>query len=156
MALGAAFLGRLFGSDKALEAVVSGVSNGLDKLVYTPEEKAQEGAAERSEARKMVVQWMQATQGQNLSRRLIALTVTAVWVLQYMAAQVCDIVSVWAKPTETINLWSASADSIRGGADQMGGAVMLILTFYFAAPHMGQVVTAALTKFSGEDKKNGS
>lgn len=151
MALGAAFLGRLFGSDKALAATVNGVSRGLDALVHTSEEKAQEAAAERSEARRMVVAWMTATQGQNLSRRLIALSITAVWLLQYVSAQICQLASVWVEPTivddKVVNLWAASADSIRAGAGEMGGAVMLILTFYFAAPHMGQIVTAAMDKF---------
>lgn len=167
MALGAKFLGRLFGTDKALEGVVNGVSKGLDALVYTDEEKAGDAAESRSEARKMVIEWMKATQGQNLSRRLIALSVTAVWILQYMVAQICDVVSVWvplkvvtlpstidgAKPVvQVINVWSQSADSIRAGAGEMSGAVMLILTFYFAAPHMGQVVTAAIGKFTGGNK----
>jgi len=33
-------LGKLFGSDKVVGGVVDGVYNGVDKLVYTKEEKA--------------------------------------------------------------------------------------------------------------------
>jgi hypothetical protein len=32
----------------------------------------------------------------------------------------------------------------------MKGAVMLILAFYFATPHMGSIVQGALDKFSGK------
>ena len=72
------FFGRLFGTEKALEGVVEGVSKSLDALIYTDEEKAKEAARDRSEARRMVVDWLAATQGQNLARRLIALSITGV------------------------------------------------------------------------------
>jgi hypothetical protein len=78
------FWGKLFGTEKALNGIVDGVTNGLDALVYTDEEKAADAAADRSEARKMVVQWMAATQGQNLARRLIALSITGVWLSMYL------------------------------------------------------------------------
>ena len=71
------FWGKLFGSEKALDGVVSGVTDGLDKLIYTDEERADAAATDRSEARKMVVQWMTATQGQNLARRLISLAINS-------------------------------------------------------------------------------
>ncbi len=44
------FIGKLFGSDKSVETIVSGVSRGLDSLVYTDEEKANAAAKERAEA----------------------------------------------------------------------------------------------------------
>ena len=49
------FLGKLFGSTKALEEVVGGVGRGIDALVYTDEERAGDAAKARSEARSMVV-----------------------------------------------------------------------------------------------------
>ena len=78
------FWGKLFGTEKALNGIVDGVTNGLDALVYTDEEKAADAAADRSEARKMVVGWMAATQGQNLARRLIALSITGTWLGMYL------------------------------------------------------------------------
>ena len=48
------FIGKLFGTEKALSGIVNGVTNGLDALVYTDEEKAGEAAKDRSEARAMV------------------------------------------------------------------------------------------------------
>jgi hypothetical protein len=35
----------------------------------------------------------------------------------------------------------------KGGANDLGSAVMLILAFYFAAPHIGSATKAALSKF---------
>jgi hypothetical protein len=143
------FLGRLFGSDKALEGVVSGVSKGLDALVYTSEEKAHDAMASRSEARRMVVAWMSATQGQNLARRLIALSITFVWLSQFIVAQALTLISIWVSdPARLID----SADVMRDGAGAMNGAVMLILAFYFAAPHMGDIAKAVTSKFVREVK----
>lgn len=145
------FFGKMLGTDEALKTTVKGVRDGFDALVYTDEEKATDAKEERAEARKMVVSWMVATQGQNLARRLIALSITAVWLIQYIIAQFCSLISVWATKDQAI-LWIKSAESIKAAAGEMTGAIMLILTFYFAAPHMGQVVTAALNRLK-ENKK---
>lgn len=143
------FWGRLFGTDKALEAVVDGVSNGLDKLVYTDEEKAQDAAQDRSQARKMIVEWMTATQGQNLARRLIALSVTGTWLGQYLIAQALSLAAIFIDKSDKIE---SAAALMRAGAAEMDGAVMLILGFYFAAPYMGKIATTAMEKFSQKER----
>ena len=130
------FLGKLFGTDKALSSVIESVSSGLDSLVHTDEEKSQEAAADRSEARKMLIRWMEATQGQNLARRVIALSITAVWLLQYVVAQ---CMAVYASFSSDVNI-DSTISILRSGADDMSSAVMLILAFYFAAPHMGSMI----------------
>lgn len=140
------FLGRLFGSDKALEAVVDGVSNGLDKLVYTDEEKQEAAAKERTEARSMLIDWMKATQGQNLSRRVIALSITAVWLLQFIVMQVVSVIAVFADPELSVKL-SEVGDVMAKGGGSMGDPVMLILAFYFAAPHMSDIARAVTGRF---------
>jgi hypothetical protein len=144
------FWGKLFGTEKALNGIVDGVTNGLDALVYTDEEKAADAAADRSEARKMVVQWMAATQGQNLARRLIALSITGVWLSMYLLSVLCAMVAVF---TDTMGV--VTADKInqvgtiaKGAAMDMNPAVMLILAFYFAAPHMGDIAKAVTGKFT--------
>ena len=141
------FFGRVFGSDKALEAAVKGVTNGLDALVYTDEEKAQAASGARSEARSMVVSWMQATQGQHLARRLIALSITSVWLFQYFISWACVFAAVFT-PMQTALLLNQAAQLTTDHADSMTGAVMLILSFYFAAPHMDKIVGAAMDRFS--------
>lgn len=142
------FLGRLFGSGKALEGVVSAATSGIDALVYTDEEEATEAAKARTEARGLVVDWMRATQGQNLARRLIALMVTALWLLLYVITMLLDVTAAWLDP-QAAALVHQSAQAIGSRASEMNGAVMLVLAFYFAAPHMGDIAKAALNKFGG-------
>ena len=141
-------MSRIFGSEKALSATISGVTKGLDALVYTDEEKAQAAAEERTAARQMVVGWMERTQGQNLARRFIALIVTGIWAIQYVAAMALDVVAIWS----TDKRFSSSADSIRDGGESVTGAMMLVLGFYFAAPHLDKVVGGAMQRFNGKAK----
>lgn len=139
------FWGKLFGTEKALNGIVDGVTNGLDALVYTDEEKAADAAADRSEARKMVVGWMAATQGQNLARRLIALSITGVWLLDIILAQVAGAVAIFVDESAKIE---ELAKFMMSGAMEMNSAVMLILAFYFAAPHMGDIAKAVTGRFT--------
>lgn len=141
-------LGRIFGSNKALEATINGVTNGLDALVYTDEEKAQAASQERAQARQMVVGWMEKTQGQNIARRFIALIVTLIWAVQYVAAMVLDVVAIWVSDERMVQ----SANSIRAGGESVTGAMMLVLGFYFAAGHLSTIVGGAMDKFAGKKK----
>nr|BDD44518.1 hypothetical protein 17 [Moraxellaceae bacterium] len=138
------FLGRIFGTEKALGDAVGAVRDGLDALVYTDEEKARDAAQDRSEARSMVVGWMRATQGQNLARRFLAVMIAGVWLLQYMAGLGLDVAAVWADNAGPLQ----KASTVIGErAVSMNGAMMLILGFYFAAPHMGSIAKVALARF---------
>lgn len=144
------FLGKLFGSSDAVNTMVTGVRDGLDALVYTDEEKSNDARAERSEARAMLIEWMRATSGQNLARRFLAVVITFTWLIQYLSVIVLNIISVWAQDPK---LWSQSAAMVGSNAESMNGAMMLILGFYFAAPHMGKIADAALMKFGGKRNK---
>ncbi|PKR56330.1 hypothetical protein [Thalassospira lohafexi] len=137
------FFGKLFGTDKALGGIVDGVANSLDKLVYTDEEKAEDHAKSVTEARRMVVDWMAATSGQNLARRLIALAITGVWLGMYLLSVMANMIAVFVETDDKLVELSIIA---RNSANDMGSAVMLILAFYFAAPHMGDIASAALGK----------
>lgn len=125
---------------------MDGVSSGLDKLVYTDEEKADDHAKSVTEARQLVVDWMRSTQGQNLARRLIALSITGVWLMQYVVAWLMDIIAIFVGNAATRKLITEASTATDARADTMVGAVMLILAFYFAAPHMGDIASAALGK----------
>jgi hypothetical protein len=89
------FLGRLFGSDKAMAGMVDGLKSGLDALVYTDQEKERDAAKERAAARDMLIGWMDKTQGQNIARRFLALVITFVWLFQYLAAFGLGLAVVW-------------------------------------------------------------
>lgn len=149
-------IGKIFGTDKAAGALVDNISNGLDKLVYTNEEKAEVQAADVTEARQMVIRWLATTSGQNLARRLLALMITSVWLVQYVCMMILSVVSVWVDKTTVlklngvdvaVNVFQESSKIIGGYAENMNGAMMLILAFYFSAPYMGSVVSGALDKF---------
>lgn len=144
------FWGKLFGTEKALSGIVDGVTNGLDALIYTDEEKAKAAASDRSEARKMVVGWMAATQGQNLARRLIALTITGVWLVMYLLSVLCAMVAVFVnyEGVVTVDKINQISGIAKASAVDMNPAVMLILAFYFAAPHMGDIAKAVTGRFT--------
>lgn len=142
------FLGKLFGSDESINTIVSGVSNGLDALVYTDEEKANEASKERSEARAMLIQWMASTQGQNLARRFIALSLTMMWGVMHGIKTVMATMAPWI-PDKTIKIME-SVTALEEATTQLNGAMMLILAFYFASPYMGSIVEGALNKFGSK------
>ncbi len=142
------FWGKVFGTDEAIKSTIGAVKDGIDALVYTEEEKAVDAAKERSEARSMLVGWMEATQGQNLARRLISLAITGVWLLQYVISQIASSIAIfWGSKAEELNkLAKLQLES----ANDMSPAVMLILAFYFAAPHMGDFAKAVVGKFTAK------
>jgi len=141
-------MGKIFGSEKALSSTISAVTNGLDALVFTDEEKAESAAKERTEARQMVVGWMERTQGQHLARRFIAMVVTTIWAVQYVLAMILDAISMWV--ADHSDRLVSTASNIREGGEQVTGAMMLVLGFYFAAPHLDKVVGVAMNKFASK------
>ena len=143
-------LGRLFGTEAAITESIHAVRDGLDALVYTDEERSVDAAKERAEARSMVIGWMQATQGQNLSRRVLALGLATIWASQYIGAMALSVASIWA--TDPDNMIKA-ARLLTDGVEQMDGAMMLILSFYFAAPYMGNIVETAMNKFGKKQEQ---
>lgn len=149
------FFGRLFSSDDAVTSLVDNVSTGIGKLIYTDEEKSDDARADRSEARKMIIQWLANTQGQNLSRRIISLSITFVWLGSYVMSLVLRICAVFTNNSGTVTADKLLdvAQLTKDAALEMNPAVMLILAFYFAAPHMGAIVGKAMDGFSKIGKK---
>jgi len=136
--------GRIFGTEKALESAVGAVSRGIDALIYTDEEKAADAASDRSEARKMVVGWMAATQGQNLARRFLAMLVTVTWALTYLTSMIMNVIAVFLDDPQKV---ITAAAIISNSSERVNGAVMLVLAFYFAAPHMDKIIGPAMDRF---------
>jgi hypothetical protein len=145
------FWGKLFGTDEAIKSTIGAVKDGIDALVYTEEEKAVDASKERSEARSMLVGWMEATQGQNLARRLISLAITGVWLMQYIVSQIAASIAIfWGAKASQLN---ELANLMLKSANDMSPAVMLILAFYFAAPHMGDFAKAVVGRFQEKVSK---
>jgi hypothetical protein len=148
-----ATIGKIFGTEKALTAVIDNVSSGLGKLIYTEEEKAGDAARDRAAARAMVIQWMESTKGQNLARRVIALSIVAVWLFQYLSCMALSVAGIWVSESEKV---IQSAEIVGASAERLNSPIMLILAFYFAAPHMAGITTAALNKWKGDINKKSS
>ncbi|QXN60170.1 hypothetical protein KUA24_103 [Vibrio phage HNL01] len=144
------WLGKLFGTDKAAASLVDNISSGLDKLVYTDQEKAVEHAASVTEARQVLLQWVSSTSGSNLARRVIALIVTSIWALQYATSMLLLALVPWMP--EYAEQMRMSAQSLQESGEAVSGAMALVLGFYFAAPHLGSIVNTAMTKFTGKGK----
>lgn len=141
------FLGKMFGTDEAVQGVIDTGKELLDDAFYTDSEKAEDRARAAEGVRNMVVEWMGNTQGQNLSRRLIAVSVTGTWLSMYVIATVMDVSAVWL-PEIYYDRLSETSLVLDGRNDSMTGAVMLVLGFYFAAPKIGAIAEAALSRFS--------
>ncbi len=93
----------------------------------------------------MVVDWMRSTSGQNLARRFIALSLTKMWGVIHGIKTVLAAIAPWM--TEKTEQIMTSVRALEDATTQLNGAMMLILAFYFAAPHMGSIVEGALNKF---------
>ncbi|MFK5947952.1 MAG: hypothetical protein QM500_04165 [Methylococcales bacterium] len=65
-------LGWLFGGSGAADKAVDSISSGIDKMFYTDEEKADAS----QKGFDTFIKWQEATQPQNVARRLIALIIT--------------------------------------------------------------------------------
>jgi len=146
------FWGRLFGSAEATKEAVGAVRDGLDALWYTKEEKAADQAAEVTEARRVLLEWVKNSQGQNLARRVLAFAIAAAW-LSFKFVGVClSVVALWLDRVDAEKLREA-ADLVGEFSGDMTPAVMLILGFYFAGPHMGRIAEAALVRFGDRNSK---
>lgn len=145
----AAFFGKMFGTEKALTTAIDGVVNGFDKLIYTDEEKADREAKDKQAARGLIIDWLKASQGQNIARRFLAIMISIMWLLMHIGSLVLSIASVWIADQDK---YLKSASVIQDYAESISGAMMLVLSFYFAAPYMGSIVEGAMAKFSKSPK----
>jgi len=102
------FFGKLFGSDKAIEKSVDGVYNGVYKLFYTDEEKADNWRL-----------MMKIYEPFKLAQRLIAMTIVPVWSLAWLITFGVSFTDVDLTTQESL---------LEG---RMGDLVLAIGSFYF-------------------------
>ncbi len=146
----ATFFGKMFGTERAVNTIIEQGAAALDKLYYSKEEKAEDIAKEASEVRSMIVSWMSNTEGQNLARRFISLLVTGTWAAEHLAGMTFSAISVWIQASDKC---IQTVKAISEYADKTTGAMMLVLGFYFAGPHLGAIVTSAMDKFGSKGKE---
>jgi hypothetical protein len=139
-----AFIGKLFGTEKAVASMVDGVKGGMDALFYTKQEKTRDEQEFLNRAADRVLEWIDKSQGQNIARRMLAIIIAGTWLSQYAFATILSVSAIWVEKPDKI---TASAEIIGANADGMTGAMMLILGFYFAAPHLAKIVGPAMERF---------
>jgi len=127
------FLGRVFGAPGAAKKLVDTVASGLDAIHYSAEEKAadarklqQMDANDRARAREWFIKWMEASSGQALARRLIAVSFTSVAVVLLLMSVVCAAAG-----------WHEASAAALEGLDRIDTVMLFVVTFYFG-PHVLQ------------------
>ena len=145
------FWARLWGSPDAVKDVIDVVRDAGDALFYTKEEQAADRASDTTEARNVFLEWIKNSQGQNLARRVIAFAIAGAWLVIKLAGSGLAIAAIWSDSSS--DDIAKSSDILDQFSSDMTPAVMLILGFYFAAPHMGRIAEAALISFG---KSNGN
>ena len=158
------FFGRLFGSTKSVDNLVEHAASGLDKMFYTKEERADDDADTRREALaakkfsfQIFMEQLKATQGQNLSRRIIAQSVNFIFLAQIVSSQVFSLMAVFADRTpaavaspagttatglSSAEMYLAASEILWSGVGVMAGIEMVIIAFYFGSPYIDKVMTA--------------
>jgi len=148
-------IGKIFGSDAAIDKVIGHGKELLDDAFYTDQEEAADRAQAAKETRGLITEWIKNSQGQNLARRVLAFAIGFTWLSMFVAATLLDLASVWAELPHTVeagqvvyNKFSTASQIIDTRNDQMTGAIMLILGFYFAAPKISEIANTAMQKLS--------
>lgn len=113
------FFKMLFGSPETAVKTAGAIAKGVDSLVYTEEEKA----ANRARAMDWLAKYMEATQGQNLARRLIALLVTVQWMVLVNIGVACELSGLKEKAEYVFRVLTENVNEAFG----------LVMLFYFAA-----------------------
>jgi hypothetical protein len=160
-------LGKIFGTDKAIESGLNMIYKAGDALFYTDQEKAADKENKIKQVHQFMNDWMETTKGQNIARRTLAISITFVWLSMYIVSTLMGVAAPWLDSAiplndlgvaiegyvSTYDKLMASSFALDNKADRMSGAVMLILAFYFGAPYMGKIVEGALSKFGGNKEK---
>lgn len=103
--------------DKILD-MASGVGNFIDEQQFTAEEKAEYNKKQLE----LFIKWQEATQGQNLARRLISVTIIAVFCTVFLTCVGLSIAGMKSEVTQVIEVAKAFS---------FGDITLAIIAFYF-------------------------
>lgn len=146
---GAAFLGKMFGTQKATEGLINGLTNGIDKLFYTQEEKSEDAAKARSESFSVLTAWLKSTSGSRLARRVIALTMVGIWAMEHISSVILGVFSVFS---DSPDKFIKASEMLAGYAATNNTLVAIILAFYFGGPVAMDGISGLLNKWVGTSK----
>ncbi len=116
-------LGKIFGSEKAIEKV----SSGIDKVFFTKEEKSEQW-----------VETLKAYEPFKLAQRLIALLVTSVYLFVWLVCSVMMALGTWQEAVTEQSQLLAEWNN-----ETLGIPFIIIISFYFA----GGVAEGVIGKF---------
>lgn len=101
------------------DKVIDKVSNGLDSIIFTEQEKS-DASLKRLD---FVLEYMKATAPQNVSRRVIAVIIVALWAALIMLGVLLQLVG-WTKDAEFI---------FQTLSELVNEPFMIVIGFYFLA-----------------------
>jgi len=116
-------LSAVFGTAKNTDKIVDGAVKGIDKLVFTNEEKAEYQA----KAADWFLRYLEASQPQNVSRRLIAVVVSAVWAFYSVLTAIVGLLELYLGGGTTVGAEFLAGTGIKLVLPSFG----LIVSFYF-------------------------
>lgn len=138
-------LGKIFGTDKAIASVIDNTSKAIDALVYTDQEEVHDRAAATTEARSMLINWIDSSKGQNIARRALAFLIAGIWATVYLAIIGLSVSAVWSDDPDKL---IRSATVLKESGADAKDFMTLVIGFYFAAPYLGGVVKGVLCRLS--------
>ena len=127
-------LSKLFGADEVVKKAADGIYNGIDKLVYTDEEKADM----RLKAAQQFLQLLKAYEPFKLAQRLLALIFAVPYVFVWIVAATLFVIgAIWPQYGAAIE---ASKTLAKMNNETLGTPVAIILAFYFSGGMLEGVV----------------
>jgi len=114
----------LLGNSKAADKAVDGVINGLDALVFTDEEKS----VANQKVLDFKIEYAKHTQNQSVSRRVLSIAVSLMWVGVGIATLVA----------QALGASQFAEYSFRYMSEVVNQPFMIIIGFYFLAHLVGK------------------
>ena len=126
-------ISTLFVTPKAVCAKAKAFAEGLKVLEGESSEKY------RSQAQEVVIEWMKASGGQHLTRRLIALVVIGVWSICIVAGLVLTVAAVFVESSDPYN---QAASKLFDLVQELALLVFSVVAFYFGAERIEGIARA--------------
>lgn len=158
------FFGSMFGNKEAGNKIIDGVKDGIDKIWYTDEEKAEDVAQARREGYAVYMEWLKSTSGSRLARRYIAVIITTPWAIAQVLSMILDMVTPFIKGVETVKTiidgklteqlvlksdkFVEASNSLSADANANNELVGVVLLFYFGGPVAIEGITGLVNKWT--------
>lgn len=120
-------LGRIFGSDSVVEKAAEGIYHGVDKAIYTDEEKATGFLA-----------LLKAYEPFKLAQRVLAFMLIGAYLFTWL---VVVLLFTSAGILDTTSLHTAATNLAAQNNETLGLAVSLVVTFYYGGGALEGVVS---------------